>query len=128
LSWAAYAAGVQVSGGEQAISGALQRAVGAIRVLGSRVVPLFPWVPQGGFPDPFPWGQCTYYAAYQHRVTWNGNAADWWVNARAAGAAESQVPSLGRSRSGGRALPTASTGTWGWWLDLTGLGLVCGRR
>jgi hypothetical protein len=96
LGWAAaYAAGAQVAAGEQAIPGALQGAVGAIRVLGTRVVPLFPWVPQGGFPDPFPWGQCTYYAAFQHRVSWNGNAADWWANAKVAGAAESRVPSLG---------------------------------
>src|SRR5579884_1975768 len=59
------------------------------------VAPLFPWVPEGGFPDPFPWGQCTSCAAFQHRVSWNGNAGDWWANARAAGAAESRGPSLG---------------------------------
>ncbi len=96
LAWAArYVAGAQLASGAQAIQGALQGAVGTIRVLGDEVVPLFPWASPGGFPDPFPWGQCTYYAAFQHRVSWNGNAADWWANARAVGAAESRVPTLG---------------------------------
>lgn len=77
------------------VPGALYGAPGAIRVIGRRVTPLFPWVPAHGFPDPFPAGQCTYYAAFQHPVTWNGNATDWWAAAHAAGAAESSAPSLG---------------------------------
>ncbi len=56
---------------------------------------LFSWVPAGGFPDPFPFGQCTWWAAYNHRVTWGGNAAEWLVNARAHGLPTSQAPSLG---------------------------------
>src|SRR5439155_3282091 len=30
--------------------------------------PLFAWVPAGGYPDHFPFGQCTWWAAYNHRV------------------------------------------------------------
>lgn len=56
---------------------------------------LFPWVPQDGYPDSFPYGQCTWWAAYNRRVTWNGNAADWLANARAKGIATSNGPSLG---------------------------------
>ena len=41
---------------------------------------LFPWVPAGGFPDGFPFGQCTWWAAYNRRVSWRGNAADWLAN------------------------------------------------
>jgi hypothetical protein len=77
------------------VAGALHGATGAIRVIGRRVAPLFPWVPARGFPDSFAAGQCTYYAAFQHLVTWNGNATGWWTGARAAGAAESSTPSLG---------------------------------
>lgn len=90
LAWAArYAAAAA-----QGIRDALRGPVGTIRVLGS-TAPLFPWVPPGGFPDRFPPGQCTWYAAFQHRVWWNGNAGEWWDAARAAGAAESAVPTLG---------------------------------
>jgi surface antigen len=56
---------------------------------------LFSWVPEGGFPDRFPYGQCTWWAAYNRRVTWGGNAGDWLVNASAAGMPISAEPSLG---------------------------------
>lgn len=56
---------------------------------------LFAWVPSGGFPDRFPFGQCTWWAAYNRRVTWGGNAGDWLVNARAQGVATSDYPSVG---------------------------------
>jgi CHAP domain len=59
------------------------------------IAPLFPWVPAGGYPDRFPFGQCTWWAAYNHRVTWNGNAGDWLVNAAAQGVPISFSPSLG---------------------------------
>jgi hypothetical protein len=59
------------------------------------ITPLFPWVPAGGYPDRFPFGQCTWWAAYNHRVTWNGNAGDWLVNAAGQGVPISYSPSLG---------------------------------
>jgi surface antigen len=57
--------------------------------------PVFAFVPHGGFPDEFPFGQCTLWAAYNRRVTWNGNAADWIANARAQGVATTDAPSVG---------------------------------
>ena len=57
--------------------------------------PLFAWVPAGGFPDRFPFGQCTWWAAYNRHVTWGGNARDWFVNAAWQGVATSEVPSIG---------------------------------
>ena len=56
---------------------------------------LFSWVPAGGLPDPFPYGQCTWWVAYNRRVSWGGNAADWIANARAQGVATDEVPSVG---------------------------------
>jgi hypothetical protein len=56
---------------------------------------LFIWVPEGGYPNRFPFGQCTWWAARNHRVTWWGNAADWLRNARAQSVATSEVPSIG---------------------------------
>lgn len=56
---------------------------------------LFSWVPPGGFPDPFPFGQCTWWAAFNRRVTWGGDARDWARNARAQGAPTSPLPSVG---------------------------------
>ena len=56
---------------------------------------LFAWVPHGGYPNTFPFGQCTWWAARNHRVTWSGNAADWLRNARAQGVATSETPSIG---------------------------------
>jgi surface antigen len=57
--------------------------------------PVFSWVPSGGFPDPFPFGQCTWWAAYNRRVTWKGNAGDWLVNASAQGIRTSDSPAVG---------------------------------
>ena len=56
---------------------------------------LFAWVPPGGFPDRFPFGQCTWWAAYNRHVTWGGNAGDWLVNAQAQGVSTSEYPSVG---------------------------------
>src|SRR5260370_19112515 len=58
-------------------------------------VRLFSWVPVGGFPDRFPYRQCTWWAAYNRRVTWNGNAADWLGNASAQGFHTQPTPSVG---------------------------------
>ena len=61
------------------------------------VVPpdLLPGVPAGGYPDYFPYGQCTWWAAKNHRVTWNGDAKDWFENALIAGATPSATPEVG---------------------------------
>jgi len=56
---------------------------------------VFAFVPRGGFPDAFPFGQCTWWAAYNRRVTWNGNAAEWIANARAQGVLTTDTPSVG---------------------------------
>ncbi len=55
--------------------------------------PLFSSVPPGGYLDRFPFGQCTWWAAYNRRVTWSGNADDWLLNARAQGVETSLTPS-----------------------------------
>ena len=55
--------------------------------------PLFASIPAGGFPDRFPYGQCTWWAAYNRHVTWSGNAGDWLLNARAQGVETSPAPS-----------------------------------
>ena len=57
--------------------------------------PLFAWVAADGFADPFPFGQCTWWAAYNRRVSWSGNARDWLANARAQGAVTSDTPTVG---------------------------------
>ena len=57
--------------------------------------PLFAWVPDHGYPDPFPYGECTWWAAYNHPVTWGGDAQDWITNARAQGVLTSDTPSVG---------------------------------
>ena len=56
---------------------------------------LFGWVPSGGYPDRFPYGQCTWWAAYNRQVSWGGNAGDWLANAQALGARTSKQPSPG---------------------------------
>ena len=56
---------------------------------------LFPWVPDGGYPDRFPFGQCTWWAAYNHPVNWSGDAKDWLTNAQAQGSVTSAIPSVG---------------------------------
>jgi hypothetical protein len=56
------------------------------------VRPLFGDVPVAGYPDHFPFGQCTWWAAFNVRVSWWGDAGGWVANARAAGRATSPVP------------------------------------
>ncbi len=48
-----------------------------------------------GPPNPFPWGQCTWWVAHKRSVPWSGNAWEWWANARKMGFAEGQVPRPG---------------------------------
>ncbi len=62
--------------------------------------PVRPGVPevvpsQPDSPNPFPWGQCTYWVASQRYVPWQGNAVNWWANAQGFGAPEGQVPIVG---------------------------------
>jgi surface antigen len=57
--------------------------------------PLFASVPAGGYPDRFPYGQCTWWAAYTRHVTWSGNAGDWLANAQAQGGTTNSTPSVG---------------------------------
>ncbi len=80
-----------------AVPSAIGSTAGAV-ALGPHTAPaaaLFPWVPAGGFPNAFPFGQCTWWAAYNRAVTWNGNAGDWLANAQAQGVATAPVPSIG---------------------------------
>ena len=58
-------------------------------------VRLFASVPPGGYPDHFPYGWCTWWAAYNRHVTWNGNAADWLANASAQGFPAAASPTVG---------------------------------
>ena len=78
-----------------AVVGSAAGAVSAAPHAVEEARPAFWWVPSGGFPDRFPFGQCTWWAAYNRRVTWNGNAGDWLVNARAQGVPTSSSPSIG---------------------------------
>jgi surface antigen len=43
----------------------------------------------------FPWGYCTWWVASKRYVPWNGNAWEWWANARAFGFAEGRTPRPG---------------------------------
>lgn len=43
----------------------------------------------------FAFGDCTWWVASQRKVTWGGNAYQWWANAAAAGYAEGQTPEVG---------------------------------
>lgn len=56
---------------------------------------LFAVVPAGGYPNAFPFGQCTWWVAFNRRVSWNGNAADWLANATAQGVPTAPSPSVG---------------------------------
>ena len=67
----------------------------ATRPTPAPAAPLFAWVPPGGFPDRFPYGQCTWWAAYNRRVTWSGNAGDWLANAAHQGYATQPAPTPG---------------------------------
>src|SRR2546428_11938048 len=66
----------------------------AVALPGASLAPLA-GVPEGGYPDPFPFGECTWWAAYNHTVTWSGDAKDWLANARAKGIATTDFPSVG---------------------------------
>lgn len=63
------------------------------------VAPLFAWVPAGGFPTyGYAPGNCTWYAAYQHKVNnWagHGDGGDWYGDAITDHLATSKVPSVG---------------------------------
>ncbi len=48
-----------------------------------------------GPPNPFPWGQCTWWVAHRRPVPWNGNAYEWWGNAQRMGAPTGQLPKVG---------------------------------
>ena len=77
-----------------------------------RIVPaeLLPGVPPGGYHDIFAWGQCTWWAALNHRVTWNGDAWEWPYNAAAQGVALSGQPAVGEIVAFAR---TPGAGQWG---------------
>jgi surface antigen len=45
--------------------------------------------------DLFPWGQCTWYVASLHTVTWWGDAWQWAGEAAAQGASEGMTPRVG---------------------------------
>ena len=80
---------VSVPAGVGAVSGA------ALSPHETPATALFSSVPPGGYPDNFPYGWCTWWAAYNHRVTWNGNAGDWLANAQAQGVPTTDAPSVG---------------------------------
>lgn len=82
LAGAATGVGVAQANGSQSIQLAPQE-------------PLFRWVPAGGFPDRFPYGWCTWWAAYNSPVSWSGNAADWLRNASAQGFHTRATPTVG---------------------------------
>jgi surface antigen len=50
---------------------------------------------QGPCGNRFAYGQCTWYVASRRCVPWNGNAYQWWNNARALGYQEGHVPVAG---------------------------------
>jgi len=58
----------------------------------------------------FAFGDCTWYVATQRKVTWGGNAYQWWANAAAAGYAEGQTPQVGSIVVWGQDVPGYSYG------------------
>jgi peptidoglycan hydrolase CwlO-like protein len=80
---------------QQQLGGWVGSTGGGRATSGNPIAPLFSWVPAGGFPDWFPFGQCTWWAAYNHHVSWSGNATDWFDNAISQGAAVSSTPRVG---------------------------------
>lgn len=55
-----------------------------------------PGTPPGGYPTgTYAWGQCTYWAAFNHRVTWKADAYRWKAAASEKGATISSVPVIG---------------------------------
>lgn len=65
----------------QAIPGAIGGPKGTTQIMPVQT-PALPGVPASGFSTgTFPFGQCTWWAAFNHQgVTWSGNATDWWAN------------------------------------------------
>lgn len=62
------------------------------KIAAAGATPLFADVPAGGYPDHFPFGQCTWWAAFNVSVTWWGDAGTWVAGAQAAGRSVSPVP------------------------------------
>jgi len=58
----------------------------------------------------FVYGDCTWYVATQRKVTWGGNADQWWANAAAAGYLEGQTPEVGSIVVWGPDVPGESYG------------------
>jgi hypothetical protein len=57
---------------------------------------LLPGVPAGGYPTlTYDYGQCTYWAALNHSVTWSGDAYQWATLATRAGAPVAHAPTVG---------------------------------
>jgi len=61
----------------------------AARISSSAAAP----APGGG--NGFSYGYCTWWVAHKRYIPWRGNAAQWWWNARAFGAAEGATPRAG---------------------------------
>jgi surface antigen len=53
-----------------------------------------PEVPPSHGGDSFPYGECTYYVATRRNISWDGNAEQWWQNARSS-RPEGEVPVAG---------------------------------
>jgi surface antigen len=51
--------------------------------------------PVSGAANGFTYGYCTWWVAHKRYIPWRGNAAQWWWNARAFGAAEGSAPQAG---------------------------------
>lgn len=51
--------------------------------------------PAYGSGGHFPYGYCTWWVAHKRYVPWNGDAWQWFTNARLYGFAEGQVPEIG---------------------------------
>ena len=49
----------------------------------------------GGSGGHFPYGYCTWWVAHKRYVPWNGDAWQWWYNARQFGFQEGQYPAVG---------------------------------
>lgn len=88
LSWSARYGASSVVNLAQAPMGGVG-AAGAVKV--TSLTPVMPGAPfpTGGFP----FGQCTYWAALNVPVSWNGNASDWWANSPAV--RHSATPAIG---------------------------------
>jgi len=67
---------------------------GQVRDSGPRPTDSIP-LPSSVLDLSWPWGQCTWFVAQHHRVTWGGDAADWLANARKQGVPSADSPSVG---------------------------------